>query len=48
MGAEVSSVFTAGGAVWVASVGVAPVPSGGGVGRVRVDIVIVNIEQDVV
>ena len=33
-----------GGAVWVVSVGVAPGPSGGGVGRVLVDMV--NVEED--
>jgi len=46
VGAAASSVPAVGGAVWAASVGVAPGPSGGGVGRVLVDIV--NIEQDVV
>ena len=39
-----SSVPAVGGAVWVVSVGVAPGPSGGGVGRVLVDMV--NVEED--
>ena len=42
MGGAASSVPVAGGAGWVTSVGVAPGPSGGGVGKALVDMVNVD------